>query len=505
MTAPPAPAVEQVVRNVAASRAGARTGPTNVAQPTGLPPAAAKQAGATDTWAADPRTAPARLGPFRIMRELGRGGMGVVYEAEDPHLRRHVALKVMLPQFAANPTDKARFEREARAQASIKSDHVATIHQVGEEGGAPFLAMEFIDGVTLEAWLRARPAAVTAEEVLWVARGLLTGLAAAHKKGLIHRDIKPANAMVERDTGRVKILDFGLTRETNGSDGLSQTNSISGTPEYMSPEQARGEHLDARTDLFSAGVVLYRMVFGKSPFRRNTDFNTLVAVGHEPPPPALKGMPAELRAFVSRLMSPKRNDRPADAGAALAELGALEARLNAPPVARPKPESPPKWELVTEPEPPPRRKWTRVLLAAVAAVLLAAVVVIVIRDNSGKEVARLEVPDPAVKGGTVEVVGPNGEKKTVPIPIGDGTGEPKPPVPPGPSGPLAVGSRVVLATNTPGYADKSAAVPRFTSVDRWTAATILELPREGKSRCRIRLDTPGKAEVWVLFSESEAE
>ena len=489
VTAPPAPVVERVVRNVTTGpQTVPRTGPPplpDVAQPT--QPSGAPRPASTGDWRSPSGAAPGRFGPFRVVRELGRGGMGVVYEAVDESLGRHAAVKVLSPDLAANDEARRRFLREGSAAADLKSDHVVTIYQVGEEAGVPFLAMEFIEGPPLETWLQSRPSPVTAGEVLWVARDLLAGLDAAHKKGRIHRDIKPANAMVERDTRRVKILDFGLTRAVDGAEQLTRANAVLGTPEYMSPEQARGEKLDARTDLFSVGVVLYRMVLGRSPFRRDGLMPTLYAVVHEPPP-ALTGLPRELSAFVARLMSPKREDRPADAGAALAELRVVEARLSTP--------------LELEPAPPPRRK-SRVLLAAVAVALLAAVVVIIIRDKDGKKVATVEVSADKVKGGKVEVIGPNGEKKSVAIPPGkDDKVEPKPLEV---LGPMTVGSRVKVTINTRGYADYSSQDVLIESVNRGTRGTIMKLPKEGRSRCFVRLDTLKQEEVWLLLSELEAE
>ena len=268
VTPVPAPVVDQVVENVTASfRAGPPSLP-DVGQPTRPSPAGARRLGLKADYRPPSATGPARYGPYRVVRELGRGGMGVVYEVADESLGRRAALKVLHPDLAANDEARRRFLREGRLSADLNSDHVATVYQVGEAEGVPFLAMEFIDGPTLDAWLKLGPGSVTTDEVLWVARDLLTGLAAAHKKGRVHRDIKPANAMIERDTRRVKILDFGLTRAVDGAEQLTRANAVLGTPEYMSPEQARGEKLDARTDLFSVGVVLYRMVLGRSPFRR---------------------------------------------------------------------------------------------------------------------------------------------------------------------------------------------------------------------------------------------
>src|SRR5262249_29089717 len=158
-----------------------------------------------------------RLGPYRVLEVLGVGGMGVVFRAEDPELARPVALKAMLPAAAARDSSRQRFLREARAAAAIKHDHIVAVYQVGEDRGVPFLAMEFLEGEPLDVRL-AREGTLPAAEVLRLGREIALGLAAAHKRGLIHRDIKPANIWLEAETGRAKILDFGLARAAGGEE-----------------------------------------------------------------------------------------------------------------------------------------------------------------------------------------------------------------------------------------------------------------------------------------------
>ncbi len=311
----------------------------------------------------------ALLGQFRLVRELGRGGMGVVYEATDEMLRRRVALKVMNAQTAADATFRARFLREGQAVAALKSDHVVNVYAAGEHGGVLYLAMEFIDGPTLDGWLKTRT--VTTADVLWVARDMLAGLASAHARNLIHRDIKPGNLMYDPATRRFKLLDFGLVRDlapAAGGHAPTATQAIVGTPAYMSPEQARQQKLDPRSDLFSAGTVLYRLVIGQSPFSRESIIDVLHAVVHEPPPP-LAGVPKPLSDFVARLMEPDPADRPNDAGAALDELRAVEAEMA---------DASPTDTYIPDREParPAKRKplWiglaAAVVLAVVAGVLL---------------------------------------------------------------------------------------------------------------------------------------
>jgi serine/threonine protein kinase len=212
-----------------------------------------------------------RLGGYRILRVLGMGGMGVVFEAEDPRLVRRVALKVVRPTIAREQGIHDRFLREARAAAAIEHENVVTIHQVGEDRGVPFLAMPLLQGESLDNRLK-RDKRLPAAEVIRIGREIAEGLAAAHEHGLIHRDIKPGNVWLDRRSGRVKILDFGLARGTGQTDEpqLTLAGSIIGTPAYMAPEQAQGQTLDGRCDLFSLGCILFRSLTGVLPFPGST-------------------------------------------------------------------------------------------------------------------------------------------------------------------------------------------------------------------------------------------
>ncbi len=280
-----------------------------------------------------------RLGPYRVLKVLGAGGMGVVYQAEDPDLRRLVALKAMLPMLAASGSARQRFLREARSAAAISHDNIVHIYQVGEDRGVPFLAMQFLHGESLDDRLKRTPR-LPAAEILRVGREAATGLAAAHKAGLIHRDVKPANLWLEAETGRVKILDFGLARGGADDVHLTQTGAIMGTPSYMAPEQAGGKSVDARADLFSLGCVLYRLCTGELPFKGADSISVLVAVStHHPPPPRRLNprLPAGLSELVMKLLAKKPEDRPASARAVIEALRALEAdpTLVAAPAPRP--------------------------------------------------------------------------------------------------------------------------------------------------------------------------
>src|SRR5262249_46620008 len=210
-----------------------------------------------------------RLGPYRIREGLGRGGMGIVFQAEDSQLRRQAPLKAMNPALASGTAARQRFQREARAAAAVKSDHIITIYQVGEECGVPYLAMELLQGESMDRWL-ARGEKPAVGEILRMGREMAFGLAVAHERGLIHRDLKPGNVWLEAPTGRVKLLDFGLARVVAEDVQLTADGVVVGTPAYMAPEQARGEKIDHRADLFSLGVVLYRLCTGQMPFRGGT-------------------------------------------------------------------------------------------------------------------------------------------------------------------------------------------------------------------------------------------
>jgi serine/threonine protein kinase len=268
-----------------------------------------------------------RLGPYRVLKVLGAGAMGVVFQAEDPHLRRLVALKVMRPALAASAEFHRRFLREARLAAAIEHEHIVTVHQVGEDHGVPFLAMQLLRGQTLEERLRRAGGRLPLPEVLRVGREIAEGLAAAHARGLVHRDIKPANVWLEGRRGRVRIVDFGLARGGEPDAQFTRAGAVIGTPAYMAPEQACGAAVDARCDLFSLGAVLYRAATGKSPFGDQDTLSILSALATRTPVPPHRVVPSLPRMFsglAMRLLAKDPDDRPQSAREVVEAIEALE-------------------------------------------------------------------------------------------------------------------------------------------------------------------------------------
>jgi serine/threonine protein kinase len=315
-----------------------------------------------------------RLGPYRILKVLGQGGMGTVYEAEDDVLKRRVALKVMKPSVAASPA-RDRFQREARLMASLKHDHIATIFQVGEDRGTPYLAMELLQGETLEDRLEKGPLPLS--ETLRIGTQIARGLEAAHQRGLIHRDIKPANIWLETrgqptpagnaetegtrrreesqetvrdETGgtppepppadppslpavRVKILDFGLARPAKEEETITGSGVVVGTPSYMAPEQAQGEPVDSLCDLYSLGCILYRMVTGQLPVQGKSVMAILSNLATSAPrrprehDPAI---PVALEGLILALLAKNPAERPPRARAIIVALQAIERDPQAP-------------------------------------------------------------------------------------------------------------------------------------------------------------------------------
>ncbi len=252
------------------------------------------------------------LGPYRVLAPLGAGGMGEVYRARDPRLDRDVAIKVIPDQLIRDPAARLRFERESKAIAGLSHPNIRAIYDFGVQGDRTFAVMELLEGETLVNHLRRSP--LRWQEALKIALDVADGLAAAHRKGLVHRDIKPANLFVTGD-GHIKILDFGLVRQTSpavndDSQRTTQPQSpqpmatragaVLGTAQYMAPEQVRGEPVDARSDIFAFGAVLYEMIAGRPAFARGSVAETMAAILNEELQCALVRAPEELRLVLSR-------------------------------------------------------------------------------------------------------------------------------------------------------------------------------------------------------------
>ncbi|HVS34792.1 MAG TPA: bifunctional serine/threonine-protein kinase/formylglycine-generating enzyme family protein [Gemmataceae bacterium] len=249
-----------------------------------------------------------RIGHYEMREVLGRGAFGVVFKAFDEKLRRVVAVKVLGPQLAGDEIARKCFLREARSAAAVRNEHVVSVYAV-EELPIPYLVMEYVAGRTLQEKLSAGPLELPA--VLRIGSQIADGLAAAHRQGLIHRDIKPPNILLENGVERVKVADFGLARATDGS-SLTQPGLVAGTPMYMAPEQAKGEVVDSRADLFSLGSVLYALCTGQPPFHASTPLGVLQKVCETKPQPIRElnpHIPEWLCAIIDRLQAKKPADR----------------------------------------------------------------------------------------------------------------------------------------------------------------------------------------------------
>ncbi len=332
-----------------------------------------------------------RLGPYLIDVQLGAGGMGQVYRARDTRLDRLVAIKVIAPQVTADPVARGRFEREAKIVSGLDHPNICAVYDVGEHDEAAFLVMQYLEGRTLAEVIPSRPGLA---EVLRMATDLASALTCAHGQGILHRDIKPQNIMVRPD-GRAMLLDFGIARsqleapdvtiaETRA--GLTAAGALVGTLEYMSPEQLGGRTLDARSDIFSLGLVLHELATGKHPYRRETVPLTVSALLNEPAAPNAEGLPAPLGRVLAKMVARNPRDRYATAAECLADLKAVEHDL-----AR------------RQPEVSPRRSGAVTAAIAVVVGLLVIAAGVALRsrpDPAAPTAASTKVPPPPAVAAT---------------------------------------------------------------------------------------------------------
>ena len=321
-----------------------------------------------------------RLGEYEIVEIIGRGGMGIVLKGFQRELHRHVAVKVLSPHLATSGAARRRFAREAQATAAVVNPHVMAIHAVNSTAKLPYLVMPFVPCESLQERLD-RLGPLSLNDILRIGMQAARGLAAAHAQGLVHRDVKPANILLETNVDRVLLTDFGLARAVDDAT-LTRTGVIAGTPQYMSPEQANGDIVDHRSDLFSLGGVLYATCTGRPPFRAETTFGVLRRI-RETPPRSIREINPDihewLERIVLRLLSKEQNDRFQTSEEVATLLEKCLAHVQQP-TSVPLPTSVDGWPLVVPTESTDstrhsvRRRW---LLAVVAFAITVSVFALV--------------------------------------------------------------------------------------------------------------------------------
>jgi eukaryotic-like serine/threonine-protein kinase len=310
-------------------------------------------------------------GRYRLDELLGRGGMSEVWCATDTELGRRVAIKLLAPE-----ADTARFEREAKAVASLASPNIMQLYDYGEEGDRPYMVLEYLSGGTLEDRLREHDGPLPDDETASIAAQVAAGLAHAHSRGVVHRDLKPANVLFDEE-GRAKVADFGIARMAAGEGTLTEAGTVLGTAAYISPEQASGEPASAPSDVYSFGVMLYRMLTGRLPFESNEPMALVLQHRDTPPPPLTdfrRDAPSVLAATAMAALAKDPADRPRDGAALLGALGVSSGTAAALATAPTLLASDLGATAVMErpPTPPRRQRRNAPLLLAALAVLLVA-------------------------------------------------------------------------------------------------------------------------------------
>ena len=293
---------------------------------------------------------------YQIIEQLGRGGMGVVYRARDLNLDRFVALKFLAPHLPANDEEKRRFIHEAKAASILQHQNICTIHEINEtDDGQIYICMDYYEGQTLQ--VKMKEEGLKIKEVIGYAIQVARGLARAYKEGIVHRDIKPANIIIT-DRGEVKILDFGLAKLATQTK-LTKDGSTLGTITYMSPEQARGDEVDHRTDLWSLGVILYEMLTGRLPFKDEFDQAVIYSILNEPPEPTGKEVTEELKQIILRCLEKDPGRRYQNADVLIGDLSQIPAA------------SENRAHLQTKPGRSIRIRYTAVMLAVIVILTIA--------------------------------------------------------------------------------------------------------------------------------------
>ncbi len=330
-----------------------------------------------------------QFGPYKITEKLGEGGMAVVYKGYQQSLNRYVAIKVLRQELAQDEEFVARFRREALAVADLDHPNILHVYDAGFVQGMYYIVMAFVDGGSLRDLVSQGP--LEPEYALSIASQVADALHHAHQRGIVHRDVKPNNILLSRD-GRPLLSDFGIAKALHESTGLTRTGMSIGTPEYMAPEQIQGQKVDARTDIYALGIVLYEMLAGWAPFSSTTPVAALYKQVNEPPPPLRQAnisIPAWMEAVVAKALAKSPLDRYQQASDFAEALRQRQAPARTPGPTRIA--TPAKMPRV-EPEGKGRRKAVPVLIAGIVLLLLALVAVVVILLSGGPEVTTGPTP-----------------------------------------------------------------------------------------------------------------